>query len=78
MVFHNLSNYVAVAQWIKFSAGELNDPGSIPGQGEFFTLKFLFKEEKNQMVNNKNNNNSSNSLVFGLWLQTKKESLYLV
>ena len=34
-----MSNNVAVAQWIKFSAGELKDLSLIPGQGEFFSLK---------------------------------------
>ena len=59
-----MRNYVAVAQWIKCSAGELKDPCLIPGQGEFLS----FKEEMNQMVNKNNNsnkNNSSNSLVYG-------------
>ena len=36
-----MSNYVAVAQWIKCFAGELNDPGLIPSQGEFFHLNFF-------------------------------------
>ena len=44
-MFHNMSIYVAVGQWIKCSAGELNDPGLIPGQGEFFSLKFLLKKK---------------------------------
>ena len=36
---------MAVAQWIKCSAGELKDPGLIPSQGEFFSLKFLLKRK---------------------------------
>ena len=40
-----MSNYVAVVQWIKCSAGELKDPSLIPGQGEFFSLKFLLKRK---------------------------------
>ena len=36
-----MSNYVAVAQWIKCSAGELKDPDTIPVQGEFFHLNFI-------------------------------------
>ena len=61
---------MAVAQWIKCSAGEL--------KGIIFFTYISFKEEMNQMVNkkknnkNKNNNNSSNSLVCGLWPQTKR------
>ena len=35
---------MAVAQWIKCLTGELKDPGSTPGQGEFFSLKFLLNE----------------------------------
>ena len=38
-----MRNYVAVAQRIKCSAGELKDPGLIPGQGEIFSLKFLLE-----------------------------------
>ena len=59
--------------WIKCSAGELKDPGSIPRQGEFFFHLISFKEEMNRMVNKrkkKNNNNSSNSLVFAKRWQT--------
>ena len=40
-----LDKYMAVAQWIKCSAGELKDPGLIPSQGEFFSLKFLLKRK---------------------------------
>ena len=36
---------MAVAQCIKCSAGELKDPGLIPGQGDFFSLKFLLKRK---------------------------------
>ena len=35
----------AVVQWIKCSSGEVMDPGSFPGQGEFFSLKFLLKRK---------------------------------
>ena len=45
--------------------------GLIPGRGEFFSLKFLFKKELRRMGKNKNNN-SSNSLAFGQWPQTIK------
>ena len=64
---------MAIAQRIKCLAGELKDPGLIPGQGEFFSLEFLLKAKMNQMVKkkNKDSNNSSNSLVFGRWLQKK-------
>ena len=34
---------MAVAQRIKCAAGELKDPGMIPGQGEFFSLKFKLR-----------------------------------
>ena len=40
-----MSNYVAVAQWIEHLAGELKDPGSIPNEGEFFSLKLLLKRK---------------------------------
>ena len=40
-----MRNYMAVAQWMKCSAGELKDPSSIPGQGNFFSLKFLLKRK---------------------------------
>ena len=36
---------MAVAKWIKCLAGELTDPSLIPGQGEFFSPKFLLKRK---------------------------------
>ena len=39
---------MAVAQWIKYLAGEMKDPGSIPGQGEFFSLSFQPNGEQEQ------------------------------
>ena len=36
---------MAVGQWIKYTAGALKVPGSIPGQGEFFTLKIILKRK---------------------------------
>ena len=45
-----MSNYVAVAQWIKCLCGELKDPRLIPG-----LLLHFFKEEMNQMVKKNNN-----------------------
>ena len=44
-IFHNLNYYEAVAQWIKCSAGELKDPCSVPGQEDFFSLKFLLNRK---------------------------------
>ena len=38
-------NSEAVAQWIKCLVGELKHTGLIPGQGEFFALKFLLKRK---------------------------------
>ena len=71
-IFHLPCNKVSVAQLIEGLAGEPKIPGWIPSQGEFFFTSIFFKEEMNQMVNKKeNNNNSRNSLVFGLWPQTK-------
>ena len=34
---------MAVAQRIKCSAGELKDPGLIPGQGEYFHINFFLR-----------------------------------
>ena len=34
---------MAVAQWIKCLAGELKDPGLIPGQGNFFHLNCFLR-----------------------------------
>ena len=65
--FHFINIYGSKTHWI--SAVDLKDSGSIPSQGDFLSLKFLFKEEMNQMV--KNNNNSRYSLVFGRWPRTK-------
>ena len=55
--------------------------GSNPASGKVFVMVFHLCKEMNQMVNKKNknkknknkknNNNSSNSLVLGLWPQTK-------
>ena len=36
---------MAGAQWIKCSAGELKDPGLIPRQENFFSLKFILKRK---------------------------------
>ena len=67
--FYYLFNKVTVAQLIERLAGELKDPISYHGLGEFFSLEFILNEEMNQMVQNKNN--TSNSLVFDRWPQTK-------
>ena len=47
--------------------------GSIPAAFKKLYMVFHLFEEMNQMVN-KSKHNSSNSLVFGLWPQTKTTS----